>query len=164
MAIKETMRLTDSLQRCKEYLRRHIDKGVKCPCCNQTVKLNRVVLNRRMVFALNEIHKATLTETWCHVPTQLAHLQRLRVYPKLSYWGLIESMVDVAGFKDKNKGYWRVTDKGYGFLLRGRRVPAYLKLYNRKIAGKSDDSVTCAQAYGDGYEGLVIPDFEDTNP
>lgn len=165
MALMEKMLLTDSLKRCKEYLQRYRHRKVVCPCCNRVVQFNKVIINQSMVLALIDIHKATIHKgkDWVHVPTKLPHLQRMRSYPKLAYWGLIESRVrDDSGVR--RAGQWRVTELGYDFLLSGGVVSKYVKIYNRMLAKQSGTKVTLAAVMGNKTETLQIPTFEDTNP
>lgn len=144
------------------WLQEGKERGVQCPCCDQYAKIYRRKINSGMAASLLAIYRRTdqlsPVEGWLHIPddfkggSALGILQN-REYPKLRYWGLLES------FEGKNdnadvpfSGKWRITTKGQAFCLDQIRVPKYVFLFDGKpIDRAADATVNIREALGDKF-------------
>lgn len=115
-----------SLGQAKAYLRRKVDDGATCPCCNQFAKVYKRKLYATMA--------RTLIYAWRNFGQQYFHLSQLdgkqpgvrqADFPKLSYWGVIE--------KHPSKPEWRITGRGRMFLANTQTLQQTVVLYDSRL-------------------------------
>lgn len=112
--------------------------GVKCPCCDQNVKVYERSITGSMAKALILLAKATPQSgpDWVHVPTLLRrngigekHVAMLR------YWGLIVQKPGERDDGSKATGWWMITDLGVQFIRGTATVPKKIRVYNGQFLG-----------------------------
>lgn len=146
----------NTIQEGKDYLREHFKKGVKCPCCDQMVKLYRRKLNSGMAYGLIKAFVLGGYKDFIHVPTvftQNGINTSNSEFSKLKYWGLVEEQIN-EDTKKRNSGFWRITEKGMNFIRRSIGVPKYVYLFDgRAIKPEGeDDTVWIDECLGDKFD------------
>lgn len=137
----------ESIKEAKEYLRKNWEKGVKCPCCGQMVKLYKRRITSAMAYGLILICRGVK-------PNQSIHLLKYFTDKKVSasvvsniplfqHWGLL--IKDRSEKEDGNPdcGVYIITQKAFDFVQGKINLPKYVRLYN-KILVKSIEA-------NDGY-------------
>ena len=133
----------ETIQEAQEYLEkeREIKQGVDCPCCGQRVKIYKRKLNQQMaetLIKLYKLHKNQPEKSYWHITT--IGNQHGGDFAKLIHWGLIAP----AEFEVKNgrtNGFWGITVKGRLFVEDSVKVPDFIKIYNKKKYGESEDLI-----------------------
>lgn len=149
--------ITGTLQEAKDFLNLNWKIGVKCPCCNQTVKLYPTPLGSNMAMFLislvknYEIHKRPIHYKECKFGS--------RNYPHLSKWGLMETSKSPTTDK-RTSGFWIPTQLGIDFAQNKIRVKAKAKIYNNKFYGFYGEDITIIDALKKkfNYEELMSSD------
>ena len=141
---------TLTLEEAKKYLRYHIiRKGAACPCCTQFAKIYKRSLSYSMVHALALIYKSG-TKDFFHIEEYLKGVDcssSIRGdFPKLRFWMLIKAYDDVREDGSKRNGYYKITGLGEQFLKGTVEVPSFVKIYNNKIFGSSEEMINVDQA------------------
>ena len=138
----------------KEYLKRHYEKGTKCPCCDQTVKLYIINLNRNMVKGLIMLYKiAKRPYNFIHTPTEFTK-QGVNYadceLSKLAYWGFVNEEVNT--YKDKKcSGRFAITEDGIKFINNKITAPKHALIYNSKLQGFSQVKTSVFNAINDKF-------------
>lgn len=138
------------------------DKMIKCPCCDQQVKLYRRPLNSTMAYGLILVARyfeKSDAEEWLHVEsyfkTRDGAPPSLRGdFAKLRYWDLVEIKSGTSGAS--RQGLYRITDKGKEFVSNRLSLPRKVFIYNKKVVGFSDEKTTIAQALGDQFNYALL--------
>lgn len=145
-----------SLGDVRELLRRHREEGVVCPCCDQLAKSYWRKLYSRMarwlVWLMQEYEKRP---RWLHVdePGSLALRGPGGDHAKLLYWYLVESLPHHGVSSEKrDSGLWRPTASGMRFAKGEIRVPSHVHLYDGKLLGYSQETITIQDALGEHYD------------
>jgi hypothetical protein len=136
----------ETIAEAKTHLRANFEKGVKCPCCDQLVKLYIRKFNKGMVESLALIFKISLKNgfNWIHVQDAFAEFKlnsNQMDYSQLERWGLIEKKIGKRGDGSNSNGYWKITDKGKEFVLNKIEIDSKVHLYNNKHYGFSGDKI-----------------------
>jgi len=137
----------ETILEAKQYLGHHWKKGVKCPCCNQLVKLYKRKLDSAMAFGLVEmyrIHREKGNRDWLHIPTEFTKRQLNNSnaqISKLKYWGLIYEKPNNENSAKRTSGYWRISGYGIQFIFKKILVPKYVYIFNQEKYGQSDDTM-----------------------
>lgn len=153
-----------TIKEAKKFLQSKMSKGVKCPCCEQTVKAYKRSLNSGMTITLYHMFKRYKIhgDDFFHVKNYLRDetLKNNHDWTLLSYWGLIEQK-PILSKEPGSKGYWRITAKGIDFVLGRLKVPSYILMYNKQISKpeKNVKSVSFAETLNErfNYEELMKP-------
>ena len=141
-------------------------KGIKCPCCNQHVRLYKRNITSAMAYALIIIHRSGNT-SFFHIENYFKKINcpaSIRGdFPKLRFWGLIEKKSDLRPDGSNRNGYYRITGKGRDFVNNNITVLKYLYLYNNKVQATEPDELvnihTClTQKFN--YNELMNPQHE----
>ena len=148
-----------TIEEAKLFLRGNYKKGVKCPCCDQYVKLYKRSLNSGLATVLILLYTNHFRQ-WTNVKKFLKDnsYQNSHDWTILRYWGLLEEMPkDYKNKKLKTSGFWRVTDKGYKFLNLDIKVKQYVQIYNKKFYGFVGDKINIIDAFNNEfmYEKLM---------
>ena len=157
----------------KEYLRQNWEKGTKCPCCNQFVKLYRRKLNSGMSYGLIQIYKIGMEinfkDNWMKVADELVKRQLNPAnldYSKLHYWGLLEQKPNEDDKTKRDSGYWKITERGKKFIRNEIKLQKYVYIYNGKIQDFDGDMVGIKDCLGNNfnYVELMGKDASLNNP
>jgi hypothetical protein len=135
---------TDTLRDAQEQVRKHMDTGSVCPCCQQQVRRYQFSLSEKNVYFLIMLRRylAEFSKDWMHI-------DRLAEYAKepikggtsfsiLAWWGLIEEMTNEDTTK-KTSGFWRPTQLGMDWLDGKAVIPKYVYSYNQTITTEPSD-------------------------
>jgi hypothetical protein len=140
-----------TLLQARNWLRRNLRDGAKCPCCSQWAQIYRRTINSGMAHSLIVMYQESETD-WCHVPTVVGG--RSREEAKLRYWGLVEEMVEPR--EDGGRaGYWRVTTRGVNFI-HGGHVPKYALIFDGRCLGHEGDPITIEDALGKKFDYAAL--------
>jgi hypothetical protein len=138
------------LSAAKEWLRKRVKRGAKCPLCTQLAKVYRRKINSRQAQALILVYR-TAGRDWCHVPTadpRLAgdggELSRLR------YWGLLEESEEERDDGGR-AGWWRITDAGERWLRGVSAVPKYARIYDSRCLDVEGPGQSIRDALGSRF-------------
>ena len=162
-----------TVREAKDYLLREMNKGAKCPCCNQMVKFYNRPLTSAMAYGLILLYKAPAEKKdpygYVHIEDYFKDLNvpsSIRGdVPKLRFWGLIAPEgSEKESDKNPNNGLYKVTDLGRLFVEGNVSVPSHVKLYNNRFFGHPDGSkhITIIQALKNkfNYEKII----HESNP
>ena len=136
----------------EDWVMNNAAEGVECPCCGQLAKIYRRKLYSSMAYALIIIYNAK--RDWLHVPSLLngkGSVARGGDFAKLVYWGLIEP-------NPKEKGYYRITQKGINFAECRIAVPAAIFVFDGEpLSADEEEMITINDALGErfSYEELM---------
>lgn len=139
-----TLSLNTTLGDAKEWLRRRVEDGAKCPLCDQFSKVYKRKINSGMARALISMYRQCGTE-WFHLPSVRTWTSRDEA--ALAYFGLIEQAG--VGFA---QGTWRVTPLGELFAKGQVRVHKYARVYDGRLLGLQGDLVDIKDALGDKFD------------
>jgi len=146
-----------TIQEAKQYLRSNFEKGIDCPCCGQLVKKYPYSLNVSIATTLIEIYKIHKSGwDWIHVNTQIRPTSG-GYFSLARHWGLIIQK-EVEETDDKRgSGYWKLTDRGFDFVLSKITVPKYVYMFDGSVLGFSDTKTSISKALGKkfSYEELM---------
>ena len=136
---------TTTIAQAKDWLRLRADKGARCPCCKQYVKIYKRVLGSQMARWLIWLVR-TFEQLPEYAPTMLANppaplrkigwvdIRQSPVrggdYAKLVHWGLVEQKQNNSEKDTKDSGLWRPTFRGIDFVHRRIMVPSHVYLYD----------------------------------
>lgn len=141
-----------SLARARKLLTERVDEGVGCPCCTQFAKVYRRKVNSSMARGL--------IAAWREYGRGFGYLQDVRrksgetdnrEESKLRYWGLMEEEPKLRPDGGR-AGWWRVTDRGYEWIMGWSVVPKYAHLYDGQFLRFSGDPVTIRDALGTKFD------------
>lgn len=148
----------NTLSEAKEYLRENFDKGTKCPCCGQFVKLYKRSITSGQAHGLIMFYRYSEEhpEEFIHVSNFDFTAFRGGDFAKLRYWGFIEQAENDDPSK-RDSGMWSITDKGRQFVRNERTVPRQVHLYDGQRVGWSEDRVSIKDALKNkfNYEELM---------
>jgi len=155
-----------TLGEARDHVRREIRlEGTHCPCCGQFARIYRRSITSPMVRGLVTMLRTEPVQPF-HLPTVLGHVAG--DHAKLRYWGLLTELEEVR--EDGGRaGWYRFTDLGRDFLLRGARVPRWALVYDSRLLGLDGPPVTAADCLGRGFDlrellGTLAGDVEVSAP
>ena len=140
-----TPQIAGMLERCYDYFISQLQKEheATCPLCKETHRVYERPLNNAMVGALVFLGRVRRDEgdKWVHVSSEAPkQLVASSEHSKLRYWDLIEPQPPDED--SKNRGMWRITDKGMRFLNGQISVPESILLLNGDLVGYGTETVT----------------------
>lgn len=125
------------------------NKGSKCPCCSQHVKLYKRRLNANMCYYLIQLYRFTKHsekgEKYFSVEKIGLNYQLGGDWARLRHWGLIEEMKNHDETK-RTSGYWGITEKGKEFVNMQIKVPEKLLINNNQVHGFEGKEIDLKQA------------------
>lgn len=135
----------------QQRLNHERERGTRCSCCGQHVKVYPRPVNSSMARWLIDLCRKTTvladgSFTWTNVKVTKA---RGGDYAKLLYWGLIEKQTPADG---RNSGLFRPTAAGIEFAQRRTRVVQYIFLYNKQLLGWGGEFVDIVTALGKKFD------------
>lgn len=166
-----------TLKQAKDWLRLRANKGARCPCCKQYVKIYKRTLGSQMARWL-----IWLVRTWEHADKarygstpRFSFDRRFEEgtthgvwvdirqspvrggdYAKLIHWGLVEQKPNDntkhnGAVDTRDSGYWRPTFKGIDFVKRSITVPSHVYLYDNIKLDEEKRMITIDDALGKKY-------------
>lgn len=122
-----------------------------CSCCGGAVGLYSRSLNASMAASLVWLVKHG-GGGWMDIPKNAPrYVLANREYPKLVYWGMIESQPNTDPSK-KGSGQWKVTQRGIDFANQRIRAPKHLWVYQNLVYARSRDDVSVVDALGTKFD------------
>ena len=148
-----------------ELTNEELEKGVKCPCCNQFSKIYKRQITSSMAWALILIYKyfkKNPESEWVHIQNYLKGLPipapvMSGDISKLRFWGLLFPKVGVREDKSDRVGLYKITDRGKEFVENKIYVPKYVSIYNNEALKHSQSKVNIKEALKNkfNYEELM---------
>jgi hypothetical protein len=132
----------------KSWLLARVDKGERCPVCNQYAKVYKRKLNSGMAVSLVRMYKAAGLG-WVHIPTVVG--SRSREEGKLRYWGLVEEELEKRPDGGRS-GYWRVTPLGELFIQGKASLYSHARIYDGRCLGLTGDQITIKDALTEKFD------------
>lgn len=133
-------------------IRRQLDIGIDCPCCDQFCKRYERQIFSTIAIALISLYRLTRRfpdEEWFHVVRVYEEARQFNVpihggeLAKTAGWGLIdERNKDADDDTRRTSGFWKLTEAGKLFVEGKSRVPKYAYSYNNVVEKFSDETVT----------------------
>ena len=147
-----------SLDAARKIVRDGMDDGVECPCCDQYCKLYKRGIHTSMARFLIWLYRTGLGEPdrrFFHIgewPTSEDRFLSAGDAAKLRYWELIaEKPKDPNDTTRRTSGYWRITERGIAFVCGELRVPAHVFLFDGRVQGWDEETITIRDALGKNF-------------
>lgn len=146
-----------TVEQAKENMRKNLDDGVICPCCNRLVRMYKRKISSVSAVCLIRLYKMSNKSDnhWFHI-SDIQGKSGGGDFAKLRYFGLVEEASNENPSK-RTSGFWRITNKGRRFVKGWLSVPCYVKVYNGKVYGEGSETITIYQALNEkfNYEELM---------
>jgi hypothetical protein len=146
-----------TLEEARDYVDRHREFGVVCPCCDQKVRLTPYRMDSSIAASLLWLVQTSPNhrpDGWVHVPTEAPDwVITSRSYSKARFWGLLEKKPKTRFEKKKRtSGMWRPTQKGIDFIMGKIKIPSHVYTFNRVVKNVSAEDVDIYQALGTEFD------------
>ena len=113
----------------------------RCPCCGKLMRAYCKTLDKRLIKQAWDI-KIFLREKRCETfnPREVwnDNYKMILDFQKLGYWAIVE--------RTGRSGFWKMTERGNRFLLKGLALPRELWIFNNEVIESSEDMITVDQA------------------
>ena len=145
--------LNCTLDEAKQWLRKRLTKGARCPLCHQYAKLYKRKLNTGLAKFLLDLYKIGRHEEYHHIASLLHFKTKTSGtdFYILKFWELIEEKSKDINADTKTSGYWKITCKGIAFVEQRLKVPSHVCLYNGRLFGFEGEKVTIGQCLGERF-------------
>jgi len=153
-----------TLPELKAYLRRNFNEGVRCPCCEQFVKIYKRRINCQMAKSLIDLYfmPGARNGKWYHrVDFKDDRFAGGGDFAKLRYWNLVEEKPNLEDVDKKCSGMWKITKDGMDFVVGRLQVPKYVHVYNTKVYDKSGDMIGITTALGTKFSYRELMNREE---
>lgn len=144
-----------SLQEAKTYLKENYEKGTKCPCCGQFVKLYKRKITSAMALGLIYLAKNTEADEYVHIENffkkQPVPSSIRGDISKLVFWGLLEKQEGLRADGSSRNGYYKITQLGRNFVHGLVTVSKNIFIYNNKVIKRSDELINIETALGNKF-------------
>lgn len=150
--------LTDTLEYTKQYTREHWERGVKCPNCDQNVKLYKRPLYGTIAVNLIRLYKLNRSDYHHITKILLPNSSGGGDFAKLIYWGLVEEQPkEPEDTTTRTSGMWKITQKGIDFVEKKIKLYSHVHIYDGRFLGLTGDEVTIIDVLGKkfNYEELM---------
>lgn len=140
----------------RDWLRGHVDDGVRCPACDQMAKVYKRPLHSGVARVLIAMyHDDSDPEGWVYIPS-LRGIELGGDTAKARYWGLIEERPERRDDGGR-AGWWRLTNLGRSFVRGTVSIPKYARIYDGRCLGLKGDPVTIRDVLGQkfNYDDLM---------
>lgn len=157
--------IPDTLENAKVWLAENVNKGVRCPCCQQFAKLYRRPLYATMARMLILFYKIPGSDDWLHINDviRVTGCSEFRCgdWAKLKHWALIEDRKKEEDDDKKNSGFWRITPTGKAFVERKYRIKSHILLYDGNFCGFEGEDVYIDHCLGKNFSyGELLGDAD----
>lgn len=134
-----------TLEEANDYIVRNAEAGVRCPCCDQMVKIYRRAFTAQMARELILLVRAYRREPrYYHVRDDL-NVRNGGEFAQMEHWGLIESAVNLDSTK-RRSGLWKPTTTGCMFVDGQVRVIGHGFFYDGGLVRWDDDAIDIIEA------------------
>jgi hypothetical protein len=140
-------------------------EGGYCPCCTRWGKINVFHLTqashgRALLWA--RAKHLQHDGKWIDFREGPRWLVSVRVYSRLSYWGLLENMPNVDDPTRKHSGIWRITDKGLDFAESRILLPVDAWVFDNTVRALKGRPVRIMQCVGKfNYTAMMAQRFDE---
>lgn len=141
----------ETLEEGKQFLRDNWEKGARCPCCTQFVKIYKRRIHHTMARMLINLYLLDLKESRFYHTTEIQKELKLSGtadFAKLVYWELIEELEENQNENTKTSGFWKITEKGRLFVQNKISVPSHAKIFDARLLGFEGDQVSIKESFG----------------
>lgn len=143
------------LDEAKSLLESHLQKGMRCPCCNQFAKIYRYRFSQNICRYLMVLYRVRReSDRFVHV-TELLGIDPMitasRDFLRPAFYGLIEEAAINDPEKKKRSGLWRLTEKGVAFCEKRIAIPKYVVIYNNDVIGYEGELMHIDDFNGDFF-------------
>lgn len=122
------------------------EDGGHCPCCGKWGKVYKTKLSQHLALCLKWIASHEGEDGWADVQNNGPRwMLKSKTYPLLEHWKMIE-------YKERRSGCWRVTTQGHEFLRGRLMVPASVLIYDNRIWGVDNESVSFRDCFGRHFD------------
>jgi len=127
-------------------------KGVRCPCCDQLVKIYRRKLNSGMAITLIRMYLYDPHE-WMVVKDFLRRYSyhNNHDWTLLKNWCLIEGCERDPEHGGRTIGAWRITPLGRMFVKNTIKVHKYVVIYNKRFQRLEGEMVDIRECLGSKF-------------
>lgn len=151
-----------TLEQAKAFVLANINKGIKCPCCQQFSKKYRRKITSTMcrelisLYHLNKgnndfIHRKDILNSMGNAAQLIVSVSG-GDFAKLIYWEMIEEKLkEESKGEGRTSGFWRITEKGKAFVETLITVPKYIYLYDGVLCDKSEEEISILEAINDKF-------------
>jgi hypothetical protein len=130
-----------TVEQAHDWLMGKLEKGASCPCCGQHAQQYGRRVSASMVRTMGRMLGAGADRRYVHLPDIR---QGSRDVATCRYFGLIEQ--ESARRPDGGRtGWWRLTERGIGFLEGNRPVRKYALVYDGLCVGFDGPMITVAE-------------------
>jgi hypothetical protein len=152
-----------TLKEAKEWLRTKAEKGERCPCCTQLVKVYERKIYSTMAASLVYFYSHFSHDEFHHYSKWNAkfHKGGGGDFSKLQYWGLVEEMPIKEKEDKRTSGYWRITNKGKSFVIGAITVPSHVRIYDGRLLGFKGKEVSIKECLGTRFSYAEL--FQNLN-
>lgn len=145
----------ETIKEAKEMLKENWGYGVKCPCCNQFVKLYKRKINVTQVRGLANLVRLFNRDGSYHHVTEIGVVAAGGEFARLERFGLINQLKNEDPAK-KTSGMWKPTQSGIDFISNKVAIPKFCQMYNGKIYGFSEAKIQITDVIENfNYEELM---------
>ncbi len=137
--------LSLTIQEGRDIVRDRVVEGIKCPCCDQLVKLRQRSISIAHVYFLSNLFGITVADKMLKSPDlsrgQPYFIDQRRAkqgkaktstdYNILKYWGFTKPMPRNPG--EKSAGFWALTELGLDFLCKRVRADKYKYTFDSRV-------------------------------
>lgn len=131
-----------------------LNKGFRCHCCGQFVKMYTRPIYGAMVHGLIVMYRHGAADGYVHVPTLLARLKMNTAdacTAKLKFWGLVTEKFN-DNTKKRCSGFWKLTPLGVDFVLGRATVKEKIMLLQNKFQGFKGKDIYVREALGKYFD------------
>lgn len=120
-----------------------------CPCCGRYAQVYKRHINCTIARQLIMLHKKA-DRNYLHASLLIPSGQTGQGdLTKAKYFKLIEAMPEESEVK-KSSGFWRLTEKGLGFIKGEILIPEYVLIFDDNVIGVSETHIDIKQSLASG--------------
>jgi hypothetical protein len=153
----------ETLKEAKAWLKERVNEGARCPCCNQLAKVYKRRIHSTMAYHLIQLKKRSLDDSFIHKSFLLSGSRSAMTslgggeFAMMRHWGLIEEKLKDDKQKGRTSGFWRITEKGKGFVDKKLLINKFIYLYDGQLLKVSEETASISDCLGEkfDYESLM---------